>query len=256
MNLQTFYPYIFPVLVLALVVYQLKIGQTLRMRWIPSVTRAEHRMAYWAIMAFQVIVGGYGTYEGFNLVDTAGVADAGAPTMNAAGLAGGPGMKQAARPTPPPPPPANPVIRDSALKLHRAKLYARAIPMYDTAVTQAPNDPELVYWRGVANWNVPNGAQNAMRDFKRTIELDPAHWNAHLNADRILVAEKKWDEGIELWNKYLERVPTSADAYYERSGMYRLKGDTASARVDMTKACELGKREACPASSATKTKAP
>ena len=255
MNYETLYPFLFPVLVVGLVAWQLKIGQTFRMRWIPSVTKAEHKVAYWAIMAFQVIAGGYASYEGFTLTDSTAMAEGDAPAANVASMTGGAGgaVRQAARPTPPPPP-ANPVIRDSALALHRAKKYALAIPMYDTAVAQAPTDPELVYWRGVANWNVLNGSQNAMRDFRRTIELDPAHWNAHLNADRILVAEKKWDESIALWTKYLERVPTSADAYWERSGTNRLKGDTAASRADATKACELGKRDACPPGGATKAR--
>jgi tetratricopeptide (TPR) repeat protein len=139
----------------------------------------------------------------------------------------------------------DPKIRDSAMALHRAKKYAEAIPLYDAAVAGAPTDAELVYWRGVAHWNTAAGSANALRDFRKAIELDPANWNAHLNADRILVAEKRWDEDLAMWSAYLARVPNSAEAMFERSGSYRLKGDTAAARAEMARSCRAGKREAC-----------
>jgi tetratricopeptide (TPR) repeat protein len=247
--MEAYYPYLFPLLVVGLVAWQLKIGETFRMRWIPSVSKAEHKVAYWAIIAFQVIVGGFGTYEGFTYGDSTTVAeeDEDAPTVQVAGMTGGAPVAlatKAAAPTPPPTPP-DPKIRDSAIALHRARKFAQAVELYDVAVSQAPTDPELVYWRGVAHWNTPNGGPNALRDFRKVIELDPAHWNAHINADRILVSQGRWDQGLAMWNAYLGRVPNSADAYFERSGTNRLKGDTAAMRADAAKACELGKREAC-----------
>lgn len=251
--MEAYYPYLFPLLVIGVVAWQLKIGETFRMRWIPSVSRAEHKVAYWAIIAFQVILGGYGTYEGLTMGDTTEMAEGDdAPTVQVAGMVGGGGggggtpalATKAAAPAPPPTP-VDPKIIDSAMALHRGKKYAAAMPLYDAAVAGAPTDPELVYWRGVASWNMPNGSANALRDFRKTIELDPTHWNAHLNADRILVAEKKWDESLALWNTYLARIPNSADAMCERSGTQRLKGDTAAARADAANARQMGKRTAC-----------
>jgi hypothetical protein len=255
-----YYPFLFPVLVVALVLYQLKIGQTIRMRFIPSISKAEHQMAFWAIIAFQVVLAGYGAYEGVTRPDPLGLlASDDSTAVNVAGMTGGgnPNIKQAATKAAPPPPtptPLNAALRDSAIKLHRAKRYAAAIPVYDAALGAVPGDPEVVYWRGVAHWNTPNGTTKALADFRRAIELDPANWNAHLNADRILTAERKWDESVALWNKYLERVPNSGDAYWERSGTNRLKGDTAGMRADAAKACELGRRDACPAGGATKAR--
>ena len=255
--LTTYYPYLFPLLIIALVGYQLKIGETVRMRFIPSVSKADHKIAYWSILAFQVVLGGFGTWDGLVRNGTIGGGDDdGIPAVNVAGMAGGPDVRQAstkaAPPAPPAPTPVNAVLRESATKVHRARRFAEAVVLYDAALGAVPGDPEVVYWRGVANWNTPNGSANALRDFRRAVELDPTHWNAHLNADRILVAEKKWDESVALWNKYLERVPTSADAYWERSGTNRLKGDTAGMRADAAKACELGKREACAPGATTK----
>ena len=36
--MEAYYPYLFPLLVVGLVAWQLKIGETFRMRWIPSVS--------------------------------------------------------------------------------------------------------------------------------------------------------------------------------------------------------------------------
>ena len=248
--MDAYYPYLFPLLVIGLVAWQLKVGETFRMRWIPSVSRAEHKVAYWAVIAFQLILGGFGTYEGLTYGDTTTVAEVeeeDEPTVQVAGMMGGGGapVSLATKAAAPAPTPPDPKIRDSAMAMHRVRRFADAVALYDVAVSQAPNDPELTYWRGVANWNTPNGAANALRDFRKTIELDPAHWNAHLNADRILVGQKKWDESLALWTAYLGRVPNSADALFERSGTNRLKGDSAAMRADAAKACQLGKRAAC-----------
>src|SRR5688500_9327920 len=105
--METLYPLLFPLLVLGLVAWQVKKGQTFRMRWIPSVSKAEHTVAFWAIIAFQIIVGGFGTYEGFALTGTGAIAeDDGAPTVQMAGMAGGANVSLSATKSAPAPAPA------------------------------------------------------------------------------------------------------------------------------------------------------
>jgi tetratricopeptide (TPR) repeat protein len=65
------------------------------------------------------------------------------------------------------------------------------------------------------------------------------------SADHLLARQKRWDEILEIWNRYISRQPPNADAYYERGGTHFQKGDMAAARADATKACELGKAQAC-----------
>ncbi|MGH8607130.1 MAG: hypothetical protein ACREX9_06845 [Gammaproteobacteria bacterium] len=43
----------------------------------------------------------------------------------------------------------------------------------------------------------------------------------------------------------LERVPDNADAWFERGGTNYQKGDLQAALADATRACDLGKSEAC-----------
>ena len=134
--------------------------------------------------------------------------------------------------------------RDAAFDLHRAQKWPQAIAAYDQYVKRNGEDAELLYWRAMAHWK---NAQfdEAYRDFRRVIDLDPAHLEAYRNADRLLARQKKWDEIITMWNWYIQRQPPKAEAYFARGGTYFHKGDMAAARADAAKACELGMNQGC-----------
>ena len=134
--------------------------------------------------------------------------------------------------------------RDQAFDLHRAQKWAEAIAVFDELIAEPEGDAELRYWRGMAHWKLDH-ADQALIDFRRVIELEPANFEAHRSADRILSRQQRWDEVLELWDGYIGRVPTNAEAYFERGGTNFHKGNVAAAQADAAKACELGKSEAC-----------
>lgn len=134
--------------------------------------------------------------------------------------------------------------REAAFDLHRAQQWPQAIAAYDAVVKAEGEDAEILYWRGMAHWKSAQFDQ-AYRDFRRVIDLDPTHLDALRNADRLLARQKKWDEVITMWNWYISRQPPNADAYFERGGAYFQKGDMAAAAADAKKACELGKPQGC-----------
>ena len=134
--------------------------------------------------------------------------------------------------------------REAAFDLHRAQKWPQAIAAYDSIVKAGGEDAEILYWRGMAHWKSAH-FDEAYRDFRRVIDLDPAHLEAHRNADRLLARQQKWDEIIAMWNWYISRQPPNAEAHFERGGTYFQKGDMASARADAKRACELGKRQGC-----------
>lgn len=78
-----------------------------------------------------------------------------------------------------------------------------------------------------------------------TIEREPDNFSAHVSLDRILSRQRRWDELLEMWGRYLERNPRDADAWHERAGTNYWKGDLEAARSDAARACELGKERAC-----------
>jgi tetratricopeptide (TPR) repeat protein len=131
-----------------------------------------------------------------------------------------------------------------ATELHRAGKFAEAIAAYDGLLGPAGADAELVYWRGMAHWKLGHTVE-ALRDFRRAIELSPGYFEASLAADRILSSQRRFDDCIELWNGYLRAAPRDAEAYYERGGSHFHKGDLQAAHADLVRACELGKANAC-----------
>lgn len=143
-----------------------------------------------------------------------------------------------------PAPPAQ-ALREKAFDLHRQQKYPEAIAAYDQLLGETGADAELVYYRGAAHWHAGDTAL-AQKDFRRVIELDPGHYEAHVHVDRFLSGEKRFDECVQLWNAYLKVVPRDANAYFERAGSHFRRGDRESALADSKRACDLGKAEACP----------
>lgn len=135
--------------------------------------------------------------------------------------------------------------RQEAFRLHRDQSLVDAIAAYDQLLSESEPDAELHYWRGMAHWKLDH-ADQALQDFRRVIELEPANFEAHRGADRILSRQRRWDEVLEIWDGYIARTPSHAEAYFERGGTNFHKGDLAAAQADAAKACALGKTEACP----------
>lgn len=125
----------------------------------------------------------------------------------------------------------------------REKRWADTIAAYD-ALPEAGRDAELTYWRAMAQWGLGR-TDLALQDFRRAIELDPAYLDAIRYADRLLAQQQRWDEILELWDRYIARNKFNAEAYFERGGAHFHKGDRAAALEDVARACELGKSEAC-----------
>ncbi len=66
-----------------------------------------------------------------------------------------------------------------------------------------------------------------------------------IELDKSLAANGRWDELIAAWTAYLERNPTDARAYHERSGTRFHSGDKEGAKVDALLGCMTGDRSAC-----------
>lgn len=251
-----YYAYVWPVLMLVLMVWQFKSGETFRMRFIPSFSRTESPTAFWSVLVFQLGLTGFLTWETHSRLgggETSAVEvaadDSTAPAVRMAGVTGAPTRPGATKTTPVTQAAnvaATPraTFRDSAFEFHRVQKFAEAVPLYDAAIFQAPNDAELHYWRGVAHWNLNRNTQ-AVKDFRRAIDLDSLHFNAHVNITYLLTDERKYDEAIHFWTKYSARVPRNGEALKYRADLYKTKGDMNAARADAAKGCQLGNKEAC-----------
>lgn len=119
-----------------------------------------------------------------------------------------------------------------------------AIAQYDLAIEMNPSETEAFYWRGTA-YNKLEKNDLAYSDFKAAITSDPRHFKSCRMLDYLLAREQRWDEIIDTWSQYLVLEQKNGDAYFERAGAYRHKGDMQSAIADLRQACTLGKEEAC-----------
>lgn len=141
-------------------------------------------------------------------------------------------------------PPEIELLRDSALDLHRDGRFVEAIAIYDQAIAGASNDPQLYYWRGMARQKV---GQNdlALTDYQRVIGLDYTSYDAHVAADRLMSAQRRFGDVVAMWTRYIDRVPGKADAHYERAGAFFHSGNRDAARIDAQRACDLGHARGC-----------
>lgn len=134
--------------------------------------------------------------------------------------------------------------RETALEHHRKGRYKEAIRVYDELLGPVGADGELVYWRGMAYSGMGN-EDKALVDLRRVMDLEPGWIDAYVQADRILSRQRRFDDCVDLWSRYLRAVPGDATAHMERGGAHYHRGDIAAAYEDARRACELGKAEAC-----------
>ena len=139
---------------------------------------------------------------------------------------------------------AKAAAREHAFELHRQKRYSEAAEQYDKLVGEASVDAELLYWRGVARHHLRR-LDDALADFRRAMELEPGRFDAHLAADRVLSEQRRFEECVSLWNRYLERQPGDMKAIFERGGAQFHLGNRTEALADARLACDLGHSPAC-----------
>jgi len=119
-----------------------------------------------------------------------------------------------------------------------------AIREYTACLEEKGKDPLLYYNRGVA-YRKKGEYENAINDFEKAIDLKPDMFEAYKNIDYILSQKKEWSRIVAYWDRYVKEKPYDPEGYFERAGAYYHWGKEREAIDDATKACKLGKKEAC-----------
>lgn len=120
----------------------------------------------------------------------------------------------------------------------------QGVASYGKAIELKPECKDAYYWRGVAYWKMQH-TDLAYSDFEQAIRLDPHDIKTYQMMDSLLASQQRWDEIIEHWNGFLSLEPNNGDAYLERAGTYRHKGNMPSALADLKISCEKGNKKAC-----------
>ncbi len=94
------------------------------------------------------------------------------------------------------------------------------------------DESKIHFWRGMIFANSEQ-YESAMSEYKAAIEINPRYFKAYRSIDYILMRDRKWDEIISYWDKFLELEPDHAQAYYERSGAHHHNKDVEKSMNDL-----------------------
>ncbi|MDH3727618.1 MAG: tetratricopeptide repeat protein [Myxococcales bacterium] len=131
-----------------------------------------------------------------------------------------------------------------AYERDEAGKHDEAIAEYTRVLEMHPRYADAFSYRGYA-YDKKGELRLAEQDYLRAIELDPNNVESYRGLDHVLFQQKRLDEIVQHWTRYLKRHPKDATALFERSGTYFRKGQIELAKRDVGAACRLGKKEAC-----------
>jgi tetratricopeptide (TPR) repeat protein len=132
----------------------------------------------------------------------------------------------------------------SAYEHYKRTDYEGALALYNRAVLYDPRYAENYFYR--AGCYSALGLHNdALVDARRASELDPHNLAYAKFVDDVLAREKRWDEIIGMWDKFIESNPGNGKAYLERGEANDQKGDLSAALRDARMACKLGEEGGC-----------
>lgn len=116
--------------------------------------------------------------------------------------------------------------------------YGRAAELFSIVIQQAPESFEGYARRAQANARL-NRLDAAMADYARAIELAPTRGYLVIDFARYLMGADRVQDGVALYNSYLERYPTDVQVLRERAGARLKLGLVDLALEDYGKAIEL-----------------
>jgi protein O-mannosyl-transferase len=84
-----------------------------------------------------------------------------------------------------------------------------------------------------------NRNEEALKDFNKAIELNPAYASAYNNRGNIYISKNRYDEALKDYNKAIGLKPDYADAYNDRGNLFMNENKYKEAINDYIKAIEL-----------------
>jgi regulator of sirC expression with transglutaminase-like and TPR domain len=120
----------------------------------------------------------------------------------------------------------------------------KAIRLLDEAAELAPSR-ELEGRRTAVLTSGFHGKPEEITALENAATAAPHDFYAHERLDYALSQSREWPRIAAMWSAYIAQNPEDGRAYYERGGTYSNEGQTAAARADGARACELGVSAAC-----------
>ncbi len=130
-------------------------------------------------------------------------------------------------------------LLDSGYAYYEVAEYKKAIEVFEQAVIETPENPELYYLMGVCR-SLSGDNYHAIRDYEKAIELSPDYAEAYYEKGYASYLMGELKKAMSAFDKAIELRPNYAEAYVNRGSLKCMDGDSEGAEKDWDKAAELG----------------
>jgi protein O-mannosyl-transferase len=120
----------------------------------------------------------------------------------------------------------------------RCSVWKNDLTLWNDVISKFPNSSFAYNGRGYFLFNQAN-YDEAIKDFNRSVELDPAGAHAYNLRGMVYMNNNRNDEAIDDFNKAIELAPGNADTYVNRGWVFMNEGRNNEAIEDYNKAIEL-----------------
>jgi protein O-mannosyl-transferase len=120
----------------------------------------------------------------------------------------------------------------------RCSVWKNGMSLWTDVIGQYQTIPQAYYNRGLYYLN-HGGDEEALKDFNKTIELAPAHFEAFNSRGNIYMNHNLDDQALKDFNKAVELKPDYGNAYHNRGILFMKEQKFDQAIADYTKAIDL-----------------
>ncbi|MDH5667427.1 MAG: ankyrin repeat domain-containing protein [Nitrospira sp.] len=128
---------------------------------------------------------------------------------------------------------------EQGIESFKQEQWDQALALFSEAIaSDSENIP--AYFSRAATFVKKKKYALALADYRRILQLDPTHLDAHVNISWIYSQNQQWDLGIELWSSLIKVEPRNGQAYYGRALHVWAKQDQQAALDDLKRSCSYG----------------
>jgi tetratricopeptide (TPR) repeat protein len=124
-----------------------------------------------------------------------------------------------------------------------AKNYKEAASIFEAYLERKPGNAWGYYMLGLSAWKSGDLVKSETA-FEKALSIDPKHVKSYVNASRLFIDQKRYDDAIDNLTKAAEVDPESAEVQRLLAKTYRDVGKTDEAIEAYTRAIELNEADA------------
>ncbi len=122
--------------------------------------------------------------------------------------------------------------------MQQCKVWENELTVWNTVIDQYKTASVAYNNRGMASRGIA-GPEEILKDFNKSIALNPNNFHAYNNRGNLLTSIKKMDEAIASFNQAIELNPDFHEAYNNRGVVFSQQNQHEKALVDFQKSVEI-----------------